>query len=73
MKGGKGVKVKRMDLIWAASLVVIGISVIVLAGSNLAGIELPDAVTRIIGLIALIELPVLAFTSVKKLKENKKL
>ncbi len=48
---------------------VIGIATLILAGSNIIGIELPDIAVRIIGIVNLVALPVLAYTSVKKVKK----
>ncbi|MBQ2451462.1 MAG: hypothetical protein IJZ42_13645 [Lachnospiraceae bacterium] len=62
---------KRNNLLWSLSLLVIGIATVILAGSNIIGIELPDIAVRIIGVIDLIALPVLAYTTVKKIKKNK--
>ena len=50
---------------------VIGIATIILSGSNIIGIELPDIIVRIIGVIDLLALPVLAYTTVKKFKKDK--
>ncbi len=60
---------KKNDLIWCLSLMVIGIATLILAGSNIIGIELPDIAVRIIGIVNLVALPVLAYTSVKKVKK----
>ena len=62
---------KRNNLLWSLSLLVIGIATVILAGSNIIGIELPDIAVRIIGVIDSIALPVLAYTTVKKIKKNK--
>lgn len=62
---------KRNNLLWSLSLLVTGIATVILAGSNIIGIELPDIAVRIIGVIDLIALPVLAYTTVKKIKKNK--
>ena len=62
---------KRNNLLWSLSLLVIGIATVILAGSNIIGIELPDIAVRITGVIDLIALPVLAYTTVKKIKKNK--
>ena len=62
---------KRNNLLWSLSLLVIGIATVILVGSNIIGIELPDIAVRIIGVIDLIALPVLAYTTVKKIKKNK--
>ena len=62
---------KRNDLLWSISLLVIGIATIIISGSNSIGIELPDIIVRIIGVIDLLALPVLAYTTVKKFKKDK--
>ncbi len=60
------------DLMWSLSLLIIGIATIILAGSNIIGIELPDAAVRIIGVVDLISLPVLAYSTVTKIKKGQK-
>lgn len=60
----------KNDLMWGFSLMIIGIATIILSGSNIIGIELPDIAVRIIGLVDLIALPVLAYTTVKKIKKD---
>lgn len=62
---------KKIDLLWSLSLFVIGIATIVLAGSNLIGINLPSIAVRILGIIDLIALPVLAFSTVQKMRKDK--
>lgn len=64
---------KKNDLTWGISLIMIGAATVILASSNIIGIELPDIAVRITGIIDLIALPVLAYTSVKKNKEGSKL
>lgn len=61
---------KKNNLMWGLSLMIIGIATIILAGSNIIGIELPDIAVRITGIIDLIALPVLAYTTVKKIKKD---
>ena len=41
------------------------------AGSKIVGVELPDVLIRIIGIVDLISLPVLTYTTVIKVKRNK--
>lgn len=60
---------KKNDLMWCFSLLIISVATIILAGSNIIGMELPDIVVRIIGIVDLIALPVLAYTTVKKVKK----
>ena len=61
---------KKNDLIWSISLMVIGIATFIIAGSNVIGIELPDIIVRILGIVDLIALPFLAYSTVKKLKKD---
>lgn len=61
---------KKNDLMWCFSLLIISVATIILAGSNIIGMELPDIAVRIIGIVDLIALPVLACTTVKKVKKN---
>ena len=61
---------KRNDLLWSISLLVIGLATIILTGLNVIGIDVPDIVVRIIGVIDLLALPVLAYTTVKKFKKD---
>lgn len=60
---------KKNDLIWGFSLIIIGAATIILAGSNVIGLKLPDIAVRIIGIVDLVALPVLAYTSVKKVRK----
>lgn len=69
MFNGGIVMKKKNDLIWIISLVIIGIATVILAGSNIIGLVLPDVTVRIIGIIDLIALPFAAFTTVKKVKK----
>lgn len=62
----------NIDRIWALTLFVIGICTIILAGTNIIGIELPDVIVRIIGVIDLIAIPVLVYATIKKTQKGKK-
>lgn len=61
---------KTINLIWALSLVVLGICTFILAGANLLSLGLSDIITRGIGLLDLVALPILGYTTVKKLKDK---
>ncbi len=61
---------KKKNLMWSLSLMLIGITSIILNGSSLLGIELPDMLTRVLGIINLIALPFLAYSTVKKFKKE---
>ena len=58
----------KNDYIWSISLMVIGIATFILAGSNIIGLEVPDVAVRILGILYLIALPFLAYTTIKKIK-----
>ena len=62
----------KNDLIWGFSLLVIGIVTLILAGSGMIGIDLPDVAVRILGIIDLVAIPFLAYTSVKKFRKDRK-
>lgn len=61
---------KKVNIAWLISLFVICIATILIAVTNIVGIELPDIVIRILGVLELISIPVLAFTTVKKIKSK---
>ena len=61
---------KKLNITWSVSLLVIGISAIVLLGSKIIGIELNDIIIRIIGVIDLLALPVFVFTTIQKAKRK---
>ena len=52
-------------------MLVIGIVTLILAGSGMIGIDLPDVAVRILGIIDLAAIPFLAYTSVKKFRKDK--
>ena len=59
-------EMKNTGRVWAISLFVAGIATIILVGSNLAGVRLPDVVVRIIGVLDLIALFTLTFLTARK-------
>ena len=60
---------KALHTLWSISLMVIGVATVLIVGSNLFQLQLPDSVTRLLGLLELVSLPILAFTTVKKIKK----
>ncbi len=62
---------KKINIMWSLSLIIIGVATIILAGANIIGIELSDIAARILGVLDLVSLSVLAFSTVKK-AQNKK-
>lgn len=63
---------KIINIMWSISLIIIGIATIILAGANIiVAIELPDFAVRVLGVIDLVSLPALVFSTVKKAKSKK--
>ena len=60
---------KALHTLWSISLMVIGVATVLIVGSNLFQLQLPDSVTGLLGILELVSLPILAFTTVKKLKK----
>lgn len=60
---------KKVNLFWGWSLMLIGVCTIIIAGSNIIGIELNDVLKRVLGILDLACLPVLIFTTIKKTKK----
>ena len=57
---------KRINRVWAVSLFVVGFATMILAGSNLVAVRLPDIVIRALGILDLIALFLLTFSTTKK-------
>lgn len=60
----------KNNLVWSISLMLIGIVTFILVGANVVGIGLPDVAVRILGIVDLVALPLLAYSTVKKVKNN---
>ena len=56
---------KRNRTMCGISLFIIGIASILNAFSSLSGIELPDILVRCVGVITIVALPVLVYSSIK--------
>ncbi len=60
---------KRINIVWAISLLVIGIATVVLAGARVLELGLPDMIVRVLGILELVAIPFLVYTSVRILKK----
>lgn len=58
---------KNNNRLWAVSMIAIGVATLLLLGMRLAAGSVPDLALRLLGVIELLALPVLAFTTVRKL------
>ena len=61
---------KRVRILWSVSLFIIACVSLIIAVSNMASLELPDIAKRILGIIDLLSIPVLVYSSIKLRKWN---
>ena len=61
---------KKSDLMRSISLIAIGIATIILASANIVGIDLPDMLVRLLGIVDLVALPILVYSTIKKVKKD---
>lgn len=62
---------KRNKTIWGISLFIVGIATIINSFSSLLGIELPDILVRLMGIITIFAIPLLVYSSIKILINSK--
>ena len=55
-------KWKNTRLLWTISRLVVGITTMFLVGANIIGVELPDPVIRVLGMLDLAAIAVLVFS-----------
>ena len=56
---------KKFPVLWGVSLLTIGVITLVISFSNIFGVELPDVLKIVLGVIDLVALFVLVYTSIK--------
>ena len=61
----------KKPVMWSVSLLAISIVTLILAFSYIFGIELPNVLKILLGIIDLAALPILVYTSVKAKKTEK--
>ena len=59
---------KTIERLWAASLIVIGVIMLILFAASLLDLELPLLMVRILGVIDFLAIPVLAWTTYRKFR-----
>lgn len=64
-------KKDKIDLVWGICLIIIGLGTLIVSINNVFDLGFPDTMIRPIGIVDLITLPMLAFTTVRKLQKNK--
>lgn len=63
---------KTIGLIWSISLMLIGLTSMIINIANVFGKGLPDAPARVIGIMQLILLPALAGSTIEKIRRDRK-
>lgn len=61
---------RKVNAFWSLSLILIGIATIILSVNSIFSLSLSDVIIRILGIIDLISLPILAFTTIIKVKNK---
>ena len=61
---------KKVRILWSVSLLIISCVSLIIAVSNMASLELPDIAKRVLGIIDLLSIPVLVYSSIKLRKWN---
>ena len=61
----------KNELAFGLSLMIVGLTSIILNVTNLVGINLPDIIRRAVGLISLVAVVILVFNLVKIVKKRK--
>ena len=61
----------KPSVMWSVSLLVISIVTLITAFSNIFGFELPNVLKILLGVIDLVALPILIYTSIKSKKSDK--
>ena len=64
-------KYNAIDILWIISILIIAIVTIILSIMSIVGCEMPKALRITLGVLDLIALPILGFTTVRKFIENK--
>lgn len=62
---------RKIDIIWCVTIILLAALSVFWAVTMLAGIELPDVITRTLGIVTLINTPVIVYTTVKKIQNKK--
>lgn len=60
----------KPSIMWSVSLLVISIITLIIAFSNIFGIELPNVLKILLGVLDLVALPILIYTSIKSKKSG---
>jgi len=57
---------KKIIRVWGISLIVLGAMTIILVGTKIAGIELPEMAIRVMGVLELVALAVFGYTTARR-------
>lgn len=62
---------KKVKIMWSISLFIIGFTTFILAGANVVELKLSDIAVRILGMMDIVALPILGFSTIKIFKNRK--
>ena len=65
-------KKNALDIVWLTCIIIIAMGVLIVSINNVFNMDFPNTMIKPIGIVDLITLPVLAFTTVKKVQRDKK-
>lgn len=60
-----------LDIVWLTCIIIIAMGVLIVSINNVFNMDFPNTMIKPIGIVDLITLPVLAFTTVKKVQRDK--
>jgi uncharacterized membrane protein len=64
-------KKNALDIVWLTCIIIIAMGVLIVSINNVFNMDFPNTMIKPIGIVDLITLPVLAFTTVKKVQRDK--
>lgn len=64
-------KKNALDIVWLTCIIIIAMGVLIVSINNVFNMDFPNTMIKPIGIVNLITLPVLAFTTVKKVQRDK--
>ena len=63
---------KTLNWLLSISMALLGVSSLIFSVSSLAGLALPDVLVRVLGIVSLVSLPVMVYSTVRKALDAKK-
>ena len=61
---------KANNIVWLLSFLLLCVSVLLLAGGLFAGVAMSDTLIRVLGITALVMLPIFVFASIRRKRDK---